>query len=139
MNTTVIIFLVAALIVGVGVLIIVALTKRTGSVLNTAKYQTQWLAIEQSLKSDQPATAELAVIKADKLLDQALRERGFSGKTMGERMKSANSNWSNANHVWTVHKLRNQIAHEENVTVSYDNAKRSLGAYRQALKDLGAI
>ncbi len=139
MGATVVIFLVAALIVGLGILVIAALTKRTGKLLNQQKYQSDWLAIEQSLRADQPATAELAIIKADKLVDQALRERGFQGQTMGERMKSAKSVWKSADQIWGAHKLRNQIAHEQSVNVTYQTAKRALPVFRQALKDLGAI
>jgi hypothetical protein len=58
---------------------------------------------------------------------------------MGERMKIAKDTWSNANAVWTAHKLRNQIAHEPAVVVSYEDARRALGAFKQALKDIGAI
>jgi hypothetical protein len=79
------------------------------------------------------------VLNADKLLDQALRERGVKGETMGERMKTARESWSNANGVWTAHKLRNQIAHESEVQVSYDDARRALANFKQALKDIGAI
>jgi hypothetical protein len=69
----------------------------------------------------------------------ALRERKFRGKAMGERMKSAQQVWSNANHVWAAHKIRNRIAHEPDMHLTYDIAARSLAAYKQALKDLGAI
>ena len=58
---------------------------------------------------------------------------------MGERMKSANKVWKNANHVWGAHKIRNQLAHEVNANVTYDITLRSLSAFKQALKDLGAI
>ena len=81
----------------------------------------------------------LAILNADKLLDQALRQRGFKGETMGERMRSARQIWSNATAVWTAHKLRNQIAHEPEVKISYDQARRSLSAFKQSLKDVGAI
>ncbi len=81
----------------------------------------------------------MVLLNADKLLDQALKERGFSGNTMGERMKSANKIWSNANHVWGAHKLRNQIAHESEIKVSLNMTRRALASFRQALKDLGAI
>jgi hypothetical protein len=54
-------------------------------------------------------------------------------------MKIAKDTWSNANAVWTAHKLRNQIAHEPGVTVTYEDARQALGAFKQALKDIGAI
>jgi hypothetical protein len=67
----------------------------------------------------------------------ALKERGVRGNTMGERMK--NSSWSNANAVWAAHKIRNKIAHEADVAVDYDTARRALASFKQGLKDVGAI
>ena len=139
MSSGVVIFLVAVLIIGVITLAIVILTRRGGSLLNIEKYQAKWLGIESSLKPDDPSSAQLAILNADKLVDAALRERDFKGQTMGERMKAAKTTWSNADHIWGAHKIRNRIAHEPDVKVSYDIAKRALVAYKQALKDLGAI
>ena len=58
---------------------------------------------------------------------------------MGERMKAAGKVWSNANHIWGAHKIRNHITHEADVKINYDIARRTLVAYKQTLKDLGAI
>jgi len=107
--------------------------------LNREKYQTKWLEIENSLARNNPATFPLAIMNADKLVDQALKERHFRGDTMGERMKSAQTTWRNANYVWGAHKVRNQLAHETDFSVDYTTAARALSAYKQALKDLGAI
>lgn len=116
------------------------LTLRGGrKYLDTEKYRSKWLAIEQQLQRDNDSSYQLAILNADKLLDHALKERGFSGNTMGERMKSAKSVWSNTKNVWTAHKIRNQIAHEAEVKLSYDATRRALAAFKQALKDLGAI
>ena len=79
------------------------------------------------------------LFRSDKLLDQALRERGLAGKTMGERMKQCQGKWSNGNGVWAAHKLRNRIAHETDVRIDYTRTKQALAAYKQGLKDLGAI
>ena len=133
------IFLVGILLVGGALFTVVALTKKSGRTLNVAKYQSQWLTIENSLKSDNHATYQLAILNADKLVDAALRDRGVKGNTMGERMKSAQSIWKNPDHIWGAHKVRNRIAHEPDSEVTYDIAARSLVAYKQALKDLGAI
>lgn len=107
--------------------------------LDVDAYRVKWLAIEQQVKPENEESYHLAILNADKLLDKALKERGFRGNTMGERMKSAQKVWSNANHVWTAHKLRNQIAHEAEVRVSLDITKRALAAFKHALKDVGAI
>lgn len=122
----------------IGVVYLSLATKRR-PILDQAKYQAHWLEIEHSVQRDNSASWQLAIMNADKLLDQALRERRFSGKTMGERMKVAQSSWKNANHVWSAHKIRNQLAHETTVHITYDITLRALAAYKQGLKDLGAI
>ena len=131
--------LMAILIAAVIGVIYLTMTRKSSPALNREKFQTKWLEIENSLSRDNPSAFPMAILNADKLLDMALRERKFRGETMGERMKSANNVWKNANHVWSAHKVRNQIAHEADVRITYEIAIRSLSAFKQALKDLGAI
>ena len=139
MSGSVTILLVGIIIIAAILAAVVALTRQGGKVLNVEKYQARWLAIENSLDKSSIGTYQLAIFEADKLLDLALRERGFAGDTMGERMKSAREQWSNSNHVWGAHKVRNKLAHEANVRLSREIALRALAAYKQGLKDLGAI
>lgn len=138
-NPATIFILIAVLLLAVGGVVYLVFFARSGININVAHYQTKWLEIENSLSRNNPMSYQMAIMNADKLLDQALRERHFKGNTMGERMKSANKVWRNANHVWGAHKIRNQLAHETDAKVSYEIALRSLSAYKQALKDLGAI
>lgn len=133
------VFLVAILIVGVAVFVVISLTRRGGRQLNQEDYQSRWLTIEGGLRKEDSASYQLSILAADKLLDQALKERGFSGETMGARMKAANAEFKNANQIWAAHKVRNRIAHETDFAVSHQLALRSLNAFKQALKDLGAI
>jgi len=139
MDTSLIFFFAAILIVAGMLFAVITLSKKGNRNLNVDKYRLKWLQIEQQLKRDEPSSFHLSVLNADKLLDQALREKGVRGTTMGERMKNIKDTWSNANNVWTAHKLRNQIAHESDVSVSYDDARQALSGFKQALKDLGAI
>lgn len=134
------IFLIIA-IVAVGILLLVAMgiTRKHGHAFDVEEYQTKWLKIENSLVRDDPRSYPLAVIEADKLLDHALIELGLPGKTMGDRLKRVGDRFSKLNSVWHAHKLRNQIAHESGFEIDYSQASRSLAAFRQALKDLGAI
>lgn len=138
-NPSGIFFLAVILIAAVIAVVYLMIVSKQGSALNVRRYQTRWLEIENSIARNNSASWQLAIMNADKLLDQALKERRFKGQTMGERMKSAQKVWKNANHVWGAHKIRNQLAHEVNATVTYDITLRSLSAFKQALKDLGAI
>lgn len=139
MDASIIILFAAVIVVGVLLFAVITLTKKGTTVLNVEKYRSRWLTIEQSLQKDNEPSYHLAVMNADKLLDQALKERGFKGQTMGDRMKFARETWSNRDAVWQAHKLRNKIAHEPDVVVSYDQARRALAGFKLGLKDLGAI
>jgi hypothetical protein len=139
MNATMIFFFLAILLAGTLLFAVVSLTKNGTKHLDTEKYRTKWMSIEKQLDKTQPSSFQLSVLNADKLLDTALKEKGYQGQTMGERMKNAAPIFSNRNNVWSAHKLRNQIAHEPDVRVTFDNARYALSALKQALKDVGAI
>ena len=135
-----IIFLFAAIIIVGGLLFaVIGMTKKGVGRIDVEHYRVRWLSIEQTLKRDEVASYHMAVLNADKLVDQALKERGIKGETMGERMKRASNVLTKRNDFWSAHKLRNQIAHEPDVVVTYDSARHALDGFKQALKDLGAI
>jgi hypothetical protein len=139
MDATLLAFFAGILVVGILLIVVISITKKGPSQLDVDKYRSRWLNIEQQLKREDPHSYQIAVLNADKLLDQALRERAIKGETMGERMKTLRETWSNANAVWGAHKLRNQIAHEPDIQVSYEDARRALAGFKQGLKDVGAI
>jgi hypothetical protein len=136
---SVVLLILAIIIVGVLVFIAISMTGSKVYEFDKEDYQCDFLAIENSLRKDNELSFNAAVVEADKLLDKALMEMGLPGKTMGERMKSAGNKFSSNNSVWYAHKIRNQIAHERNFKIDYNKAAHALKAYRQALKDLGAI
>jgi len=139
MNESLLYLFGAILIVAALLLAVTTLSKSGAKKLNVEQYRSRWLKIERQLKKDDPASYHLAILNADKLLDLALKESGIKGETMGERLKLAKDVFSNRNAIWSAHKLRNQIAHETDVVVSFDQARRSLASFKRALKDLGAI
>lgn len=139
MDGGVVTFIIAILIVAVLVFVAILLTGKRTYHFNVEAYQSRFLAIENKLKKDSPATWTVTIIDADKLLDKALIEMGIPGKTMGDRLKRSGDKFTNLNAVWRAHKLRNAIAHESDLEISYKQAFNALAIYKQALKDLGAI
>jgi hypothetical protein len=81
----------------------------------------------------------LAVIDADKLLDEALKKKHFKGKTMGERLVSAQRTLSDNDGTWYAHKLRNRLVHEPNIRIKKREAQAALAGFKKALRDLGAL
>lgn len=134
------IFLVIA-IVAVALLALVAMVlggKRRHT-FDVQAYQTKWLKIGNGLTKADTRSYNFSVLEADKLLDKALKEMGVPGQSMGEKLKKLGNRLPNLNQIWYAHKLRNQIVHESDFQISYDDAKRALRIFRQALKNLGAI
>ena len=84
-------------------------------------------------------TWPLAVTEADKLLDDVLKRRKYKGKTPGERLVSAQHDFTNNESLWFGHKLNNRINEEGLKKLSKQNTLEALGGFRQALKDLGAL
>ena len=139
MDGGVVTFIIAILIIAVLVFVAILLTGKRGYTFNREAYQAKFLAIENKLNQHNSATFMTTVIEADKLLDKALIESGVPGKTMGERLKRCGDKFSNLNAVWRAHKLRNALAHESGLEITYKQAYNALQIYKQALKDLGAI
>jgi transposase len=110
--------------------------RRSG--LDNKLYAERWQRIE-SLQQTGDAGWQVAIIEADKLVDMALKARGYSGETMGERLKSARTAFRNNDHTWQAHKLRNRIAHEHDVRLNSLMVSQALRSFKAALKDLGAL
>lgn len=139
MNGLLMTMFIFVIIIGICLLIVIALTRRgVRNTLNQDKYRSRWLSITQNAGSTTQSW-QFAIVSADKLLDNALRERGISGETMAERMKNGKSYLSNIDSIWRAHKLRNRIAHEDNVQVSKRQTDEALKVFKRALIDLGAL
>lgn len=138
MDSIILIMFLAIVIIGVLLLVFIAFTRKSAPPLNQERYRAKWLAIENSISSEE-SSLQFAVLNADKLLDEALKARRFQGKTMGERMKNAKDVFKNNNAVWAAHKLRNKIAHESDVQIKPQTAQHALAAFKAALKDLRAL
>ncbi len=100
--------------------------------------QESWNRIQGQFYRGGESDLKVAILEADKLLNDALREAGIMGSQLGERLKKTNTGQvPNLNELWQAHKLRNQIAHEPNFKLKRDLAERALGIYEIALTNLG--
>ena len=132
-------FIIAILIVAGLVLIAMMVTKKRQHRFDKEAYQTRFLKIENGLNKNSSATFMKTVIDGDKLLDKAMMEMEIPGKNMGERLKHSKDKFSDINAVWKAHKLRNALAHEDDLEITYRQATVALAIYKKALKDIGAI
>lgn len=132
-------FIVVAVLI-IGALLIWLISRgTTSSHLDKQKFRSKWLEIENTLSRDNPTTYSMCILRADSLLDEVMRQKGYKGSTMGERLKSAQKQYSNIDSVWAAHKLRNKLAHESSYHPNYEITKRTLRTFKNALRDMRAI
>ena len=80
---------------------------------------------------------KVAIIEADKLLEEALREAGIRGASLGDRLKNIKQGQlPNIDDVWQAHRLRNDIVHQPTFKLKRDLAERSLAIYEETLRAL---
>lgn len=91
--------------------------------------------------ADQPGEMgrKMAVLEADKLLDQALKSLAMPGQTLGDRLKFAQYKYPELRDVWWAHRVRNQLAHETSAHLDPAVGRRALASFRKALERLGAL
>lgn len=97
----------------------------------------RWQVIKDKLEAEDESNYKMAVIEADKVFDELLKEAGYPGEDMGTRLKQVTKDQlSNIDEVWQAHKVRNRIAHEPYYQLNKRDAKRAVEIYKRATEDL---
>jgi hypothetical protein len=130
-----IILIVAAVVVVV--IIATVLRRFLPRKLNYDRLNSRWLELQD--RCSDKKQWHVAVVDADKLLDDVLKRRRYKGKSTGERLVRAQHKLSNNESVWFGHKLRNRIVTENVKKLTKQETLEALSGFRQALKDLGAL
>lgn len=110
--------------------------------LSPAEYQAHWQRIEQTLNNPGTDSTRTAILEADKLVDTALKQKGFQGQTMGDRLKDARDFFGNNavyQGLWQAHKMRNALAHELNFDLPKQIAHQHLDQFKAALQQMGML
>ncbi|HVI60654.1 MAG TPA: hypothetical protein VM535_00685 [Candidatus Saccharimonadales bacterium] len=113
------------------------LFRRRPRKLKTDKYAERWQELQKHCATRK--TWPRAIIEADDLLCDALRQCRYKGKTTGERLVAAQHELSANDKVWFGHKLRNRIGQQDVRTIKKQDILEALAGFRQALRDLGAL
>lgn len=95
----------------------------------------EWAQIEEHFFKGDENDLKMAIIEADKLLGEALREAGIRGATIGERLKNIKPELvPDLDRLWQAHKVRNDIAHQPTFKLKRDLAEKTLNIYEEAFK-----
>ena len=103
-------------------------------------YGSRWQEIVKMVESKDETSWHLAVIEADKFFDNVMKRLGYSGDNFSERLKQVHpTEVSSLNDIWQSHRIRNLLTHDINYKLSQDDARRAVGAYERAMKDLDVL
>lgn len=104
------------------------------------KIQKQWDSIESRLRLGNDQQDKLAILEADKLVDQVLFDIGYKGSNMKERLESADSNQiEELDFLIEAHEIRNKIIHDDKFHLNQEEVVRVINIYREFLENLEII
>lgn len=102
--------------------------------------ESKWDEILRHMESSKEADWKLAIIEADKLVDNLLQAMGYSGDTMGDRLTNMqDGRIRDLDGLWEAHKIRNKLVHDLNYFLRYAEARRAIQVYGEVLKEFNAI
>lgn len=100
----------------------------------------RWRRVAKRAERGTSSEMKLAILEADKMLDDVLKRLGFLGETVEERLKSVPQDYiTNREALLKAHILRNDIVHDPNYNLSPSQVKEAIEAYETALKELEIV
>lgn len=97
--------------------------------------------IFKHIESENPNDWKLAIIEADIVLDDGLKQAGYIGTSLGERLRGISpAQMQSLDDAWEAHKVRNQIAHGgTDFVLTKRLAEDTLKQYRRVFAELGIV
>ena len=95
--------------------------------------------LNKHIISENPNDWKLAIIEADIMLDEILKEKGYVGASLGERLRSINpAQLQSLDDAWQAHKVRNQVAHGgADFVLTHRLSEETIKQYRRVFAELG--
>ena len=108
--------------------------------VNATPHAGAWDDIVRFANSVRESEWKLSIIQADKLVDGVLKEKGFHGETMGERLMMIKPDQlQSLQDLWDAHKLRNLLVHDTQYKVTHEQVLAAIRSFERVLRELGAL
>lgn len=131
-------FMLIASIIAVFIIIVtVLIARKLPKRVRIHHYVRKWRDIQKLCAN--PDDWSHAIVHADMLLEEVMKKRKITGKTAGEMMVNAQARFTDNESTWKAHKLAGSIRQNGAKPLKDHEVKEALIAFRQALRDLGAI
>ncbi len=101
----------------------------------------RWKYIQTLIESPNESDWRIAVLEADTLLEESLKEKDIVGNNMSELLEEAKANgYPNIQGAWDAHLIRNKIAHEgADFPFTQIEGRRVIKLYQNIFEDLKVI
>jgi hypothetical protein len=101
----------------------------------------RWHYILTLIESSNESDWRVAIIEADSMLEELLREKGLTGEGVSELLESArDSGYRSIQGAWDAHIVRNQIAHSgSEFSLTQIEGRRVIKMYQNFFEELEAI
>jgi hypothetical protein len=108
--------------------------------LKDAVLKERWSSIMKKIEAGTPDAYKVAVIDADKLVDDTLKQLGLEGEHMADRLeKLFPQELRSLDKVWKAHRIRNNLVHNPEFEITMREAKKTLGDYESFLREVKVL
>ncbi len=84
-----------------------------------------------------PDSLKLAVVEADKMVDDALRRLNIEGDTMADRLKQLHPDEiTTLDRIWRSHRLRNMIVHTPGFEMAQSDGEKAIEDFEAFLREI---
>ncbi len=100
----------------------------------------EWQEVQKLIASENSSDWNMAVLRADTLLDDVLQYLGYEGATTKERLDTVDPlSIPSLNRLWSAHRLRNAIAHDPSIPHTKETIAYALRTYETAFREMGVM
>jgi len=104
------------------------------------QFSKQWQKIAKRLRTGAESESKLALMEADRLLDETLDKVGLKGEGVADRLRQASPGvFPNLNEMLEVHKVSSDIIHDPDYKLSAEEAKNVMNKFEKIFKDLEVL
>ena len=116
-------------------------TTTTHEHLDDVTDHSRWAHVQQLINSGHESDWRQAIIEADIMLDEILDEQGYTGESVGEKLKQVNpSRFATIRDAWDAHMVRNAIAHQgSSYQLTEHTAHRTIAHYENVFREFDDI
>ncbi len=103
-------------------------------------FRDRWINVLKVASQGTPEALKVAIIDADKLADDSLKQLGIIGETMADRIEEITSDEvASIDRLLSAHRVRNDLVHNPGFEISKHKAKNLLEDYEAFFKDIDLL